>query len=94
MLAEGRHAQRGEGVDEAGGQTAEAAVAEARLVFGVDDVLDLEAEVLVSEFLMRSHIILNERMSDQKTSYKADPMDCKSHHCFIASDGPFWSSNG
>ena len=43
-VAEGRHAQRGEGVDEAGGQTAEAAVAEARLVFGVDDVLDLEAE--------------------------------------------------
>lgn len=39
--------------------------------------------MLVSEFLMRSHIILNERMSDQKTSYKADPMDCKSHHYFM-----------
>ena len=43
-VAEGRHAERGEGVDEAGGQTAEAAVAEARLVFGVHDVLRLEAK--------------------------------------------------
>ena len=45
-IAECRHAQRGERIDEAGGQTAEATVAEARLVLGVDDVLHGEAEFL------------------------------------------------
>ena len=39
--------------------------------------------MLVSGFLMRSHIILNRRMSDRKISYKADPMDCKAHHYFM-----------
>ena len=45
-VAEGRHAKGGEGVDEAGGQTTQTTVAEARLVFGVDDFLGIEAEVL------------------------------------------------
>ena len=45
-ITECRHAQRGERIDEAGGQTAEATVAEARLVLGVDDVLHGEAEFL------------------------------------------------
>ena len=45
-ITECRHAQRGERIDEAGGQTAEATVAEARLVLGVDDVRHGEAEFL------------------------------------------------
>ena len=45
-VTERGHAEGRERVDEAGGETAEAAVAEARLVFDVDDVLRLEAQVL------------------------------------------------
>ena len=45
-IAECRHAQRCERINEAGGQTAEATVAEARLVLGVDDVRHGEAEFL------------------------------------------------
>ena len=45
-VAECRHAQRGQRVDEAGGQTAQATVAERGLVLGVDDVLVIEAELL------------------------------------------------
>ena len=45
-VAERGYAEGRERVDEAGGETAEAAVAEARLVFDVDDVLRLEAQVL------------------------------------------------
>ena len=40
------HSQRSERIDEAGGQTAETTVAEARLVLGVDDVLHGETEFL------------------------------------------------
>ena len=43
-VTERRHAKGGEGVDEAGGQTAQTTVAQARLVFGVDDFLRIEAE--------------------------------------------------
>ena len=45
-VAECRHAQRGQRVDEAGGQTAQATVAERGLVLGIDDVLVIEAELL------------------------------------------------
>ena len=45
-VTERRHAKGGEGVDEAGGQTTQATIAEARLVFGVDDFLGGESEVL------------------------------------------------
>ena len=43
-VTERRHAKGGEGVDEAGGQTTQTTIAEARLVFGVDDFLRIEAE--------------------------------------------------
>ena len=45
-VTERRHAKGGEGVDEAGGQTTQTTIAEARLVFGVDDFLGGESEVL------------------------------------------------
>ena len=45
-VAECRHAQGSEGVDEAGGQTTQTAVAQTRLVFGVDDFLRVEAQSL------------------------------------------------
>ena len=45
-VAECRHAQGSEGVDEAGGQTTQATVAQTRLVFGVDDFLRVEAQSL------------------------------------------------
>ena len=47
-VAERGYAEGCERVDEAGGETAEAAVAEARLVFDVDDVLRLEARSLTA----------------------------------------------
>ena len=43
-ITECRYAQGSKGIDEAGGQTTQTAVAEARLVFGVDDILHGEAE--------------------------------------------------
>ena len=45
-----RHADGGERIDVAGSQTAETAVAQARFVFGVDDVLGVEAQLLHGAF--------------------------------------------
>ena len=62
-VTESGHAERGEGVDEAGGETAQATVAERGLIFGVDDVLRLESEAFHSLIELVEHAGVEQRVA-------------------------------